>query len=352
MNQMRATTKVCAALWALSVLAFIPAALAQIASVPLTTWAVSIILPPDLEAGGSATLAVFGVDGRLAPDVKVDLNDGQTLSTDRTGRAFFTVPASGSVLLAKASGASVAAFVDPPLAPSAHAAPATIPPVISVNEGFPICGAGLRGDADANHVWVDGQPALVLAASPRCLVVLPGPYTQPGPATVTVAAPGVDWSLATTVVSLEFEPPNPPLLPNAKGVLVVRARGANLKLRVAIENLSPGIVRFLKGDSQELVTSGGDPDFTSLAVQAISSGDFSFRARLLPSQDLAAAQHYLQAAAAAAPPDSARDVSQLARRLAHHPRDADTIRRQLNDVLIHTIPGDFRTLLASALNSL
>ena len=53
---------------------------------------------------------------------------------------------------------------------------------------------------------------------------------------------------------------------------------------------------------------------------------------------------------ALANPDELR--ADLARRLGRHPRDAETVRRQLNVILIHTIPSDFRTLLASAVSSL
>ena len=86
---------------------------AQAESNPNTTWTVTIVLPPRLMAGHPATLAVLGVDGKLAAGVTVTLGDGQTLTTDRTGRAVFTVPASGDYLLAKGAGASVAALIDP-----------------------------------------------------------------------------------------------------------------------------------------------------------------------------------------------------------------------------------------------
>jgi hypothetical protein len=334
----------------LSLFSFAPPALAQ-SDAPLTTWAVSIVLPPKLQAGRPVTLAVFGVDGRLAPGIKVDLSDGQTVTTDRTGRAFFTAPAKSNVLLAKASGASVAALIDPPR-PAGDPFTVTLPPVITVRDGFSVCGAGLRGDSDANHVWINRQPALVLAASPECLVILPASYTQVGLATVTIEAPGIEWSPTTTVVSLEFETPDPPLVPGKKGQLVVRARGTNLKLRIAVENRAPGILTFQRGDAQELVTSGGDPNVVSLQVEVISSGDYSFHARLLPVPDPAGAGRYLQAAAAIAPSDSAHGVAALARRLERHPRDAENVRRDLKAILDHTIPGDFRTLLASALASL
>src|SRR5580700_5663859 len=80
---------------------------------PATTWTVTIVLPPRVMAGHPATLAVFGVDGKLAAGVTVTLGDGRTLMTDRTGRATFSAPATGDYLLAKGSGASVAALIDP-----------------------------------------------------------------------------------------------------------------------------------------------------------------------------------------------------------------------------------------------
>src|SRR5271170_4212207 len=68
---------------------------AQVQSTPLTTWTVTIVLPPKLMAGHPATLAVLGVDGKLASDVTVDLGHGESVKTDRTGRALFTVPTNG-----------------------------------------------------------------------------------------------------------------------------------------------------------------------------------------------------------------------------------------------------------------
>src|SRR6202789_1037136 len=53
----------------------------------LTTWAVSIVLPPKLVAGKMATLAVLGVDGRLAEGITVSSGGTAELETDQTGRA-------------------------------------------------------------------------------------------------------------------------------------------------------------------------------------------------------------------------------------------------------------------------
>jgi hypothetical protein len=308
---------------------------------------VSIVLPPKLMAGHPATLAVLGVDGKLASGVKVTLSDGQTLVTDRTGRAIFNVPATGEYLIAKGSGASVAALIDPATAESEPKA-ITLPPIVSIHDRFWICGAGLQGNADQNSVRISSQPAAVIAASPVCLVALPGAGSKPGAASIAVEAPGVQWSAETTLVALEFIPPNPPLKPGEKGDLVVRVDGSAQKLGIVVQNQTPGVLKFLRGDAQELLTGGGTENIASLKVQALASGDFSFGARLLPSLNLASAERYLKAAQALASRDSQRKLAELAGRLAKHPKEAPEIRAEVERMEITTIAGDLKTLLEAA----
>src|ERR1700733_11086434 len=109
---------------------------------PATTWTVTIVLPPRVMAGHPATLAVFGVDGKLAAGVTVTLGGGRTLTTDRTGRATFSAPATGDYLLAKGSGASVVALIDP-AAGTSEPKETTVPAVISLRDRFWVCSAGL-----------------------------------------------------------------------------------------------------------------------------------------------------------------------------------------------------------------
>jgi hypothetical protein len=291
------------------------------------------------------------VDGKLASDVTVDLGGGQRVTTDRTGRAFFTAPPSAGVFLAKGPGASVASLVDAPLPAGAPQATAVAPDV-SLHDRFSICGAEFRGDADAYEVRINDEPALVLAASPACIVVLPGAKASPGPATISIQAAGAKWTANTTLVSLEFESPQPPLLPDRKGHLIVRAHGSEQRLGIVVENRTPGVLRFLRGDVQELRTGGGPRNFATVGVRTIRSGDFSFRARLLPAPEVAAALRYLQAAEPLAPDELQRGVHRLADRLSHHPRDFEIVRRELSRMVAHTIAGDFRTLLAAAEASL
>ena len=325
--------------------ALVEAARGQAPSTSSTTSAVTIVLPPRVVAGQPATLAVLGVDGRLASGVNVNLGR-ESVTTDRTGRASFTAP-EGGVVLAKASGVSVAALVDPPATAGSPLA-IRMAPVVSLRDRFSLCGAAFAGDANANRVKINGQPALVLAASPECLVVLPRPNAQPGPATISVESPKGQWSAPTSLVSLAFEAPNPPLRPAKKSQMRVRVQGSGSKLQLLVENTTPGVLQFLSGDLQEVVTGGGPQNFALLKVETIRAGDFSFHARLLPAPDPPAARRYLAAAALLAPHNLQGKIRHLAGRLSGSPHNSQAVRRELDQLAPNTGPGDFRTLLDAA----
>ncbi len=312
---------------------------------------ITILLPPRVMAGHPATLAVLDVNGMLAPGVSVDLGGGQIVTTDRTGRALFDAPATGEYVLGKSSGASVATLIDP-AAGASEPSGTTLPPVVSVHDRFWICGAGLRGDADSNRVEINGHTALVMAASPICLIALPPPDANPGPAVVSIEAPGVRVNANTTLVSLKFVAPEPALKPGEKGQLLVRAQGASEKLRIVVRNGAPEVLRFVRGDLQELVTSGGAQNSARVAVQAIKSGSFSFVASLLSSADATSAERYLRAAVQIAPQESKREVEHLADRLERNPRDIEKVRAELDRIASRAAAGDFRALLDAARSEL
>jgi hypothetical protein len=330
-------------------------ALAQSTS---TTWAVTIVLPPKVVAGQQATLAVLGTDGRVAPNVAVDLGGNLHVTTDKTGRAVFDVPASGTVLFAKASGNSAVALIDPQQQTSSvSSATVSVPPVVALHDQFAICGAGSSGDADANLVKINGEFAPILAASPECVVVLPPRDASPGPATLSLNNPEAQpvappVSAKFTLVALDFAPPSPPLEQGRKSALAVNVRGSDQPLRIVVQNETPGILAFRRGDLQELRTTGGAQNSATVEVQAITSGSFSFHARVLPQPDVATALRYMQAAVAIAPQEVQSDLKSLASRLAHHPNEAEKIRAQLQQMIVDTIPSDFRTLLAAAHSAL
>lgn len=324
---------------------------AQSQSDPYTTWTITIVLPPRLMASHPATLAVLGVDGKLAAGVTVTLGDGQTLTTDRTGRAVFTASASGDYLLAKGAGTSVAALIDPATGDS-EPKETTVPAFVSLRDRFWICSPGLRGDADADSVHINDEPALVLAASPECLVALPSQKARPGPAKISVESPGTQAAASTTLVALDFDAPQPALLPERKSGLAVRVRGSDQTVGIVVENETPGVLRFVRGDTQELMTRGGPQNDAGLEVVAIRAGDYSFRARLLAPPDLAIAQRYLLAALPLAPKEFQSGIQRFSRRLARHPRDSQAVRAGLSGILKQTIAGDFRTLLNAAWEAL
>lgn len=320
-----------------------------------TTWTVTIVLPPRVVAGGQATLAVLGVDGRLASGVTVEVG-GERVTTDTTGRAFFTAPVAGRVLLAKGSGGSTAALLDPPAAAdSGLERRVSVAAVVSLRESFSICGAGFRGDANATHVRINGEAALVLAASPECLQVLPSSRATPGPAQISIVSaviPGGQWSATTALVSLDSEFPQSGLLPGKKSLITVRVRGSEQRLRIAVENQTPGVLRLARGDVQELSSSGGAQNIASLEAQFLRSGDFSFDAKLLPSPDEALAREYLQAALPLATKDVERDIGRLLKQLDRHRHDVEEVRQKLDVILSNTVAGDLRTILAAARTAL
>jgi hypothetical protein len=299
-------------------------------------------------------LAVLGVDGKLASDVTVELGSGERVTTDASGRASFAAP-SGNVLIAKASGSSAAALVD--ISPPENSKDEIWAPTIaSTREPFIICGSRFRSEADTNHVRFNGKPSLVIAASPECLSVMANSKAVPGPAQISVQTPSGQWTAQTTLVALAPEFPKPALLPGQKGRLMVRARGSEQPLRIFVANQTPGVLRFLRGDLQELLTSGGADNCAPVEVAAIRSGDFSFDARIEPSPDETAARRYLDAASLLAPDGAQRDIKHLSERLAkepgHNPRNLEAVQRDLDKILSHTIEGDLRTLLAAARTAL
>src|SRR5271168_2069628 len=322
-----------------------PAAPAQ--SAAATTWTVSIVLPPRLVAGQPATLAVLGVDGRLADGIAVDLGKGQRVKTDKTGRAFFTVPTDAPVLIASAAGDSAAALIDAPTTGASEQG-ASVAPVVSQVDRFSVCGGGFRGDVDANHVSINGERAFVLASSPECIVVLASPRALPGPAKLSIETPGAKWTASTTLASLQFDPPLPPLVPEKRSKLALHVQGTDQALPVWVENRTPGVLRFLRGDRQEVLTSGGAQNSAEVEVQAIATGDFSFHGRILAAPDAGIARRYFSAAENIAPKDLQHVVKNLADRLTHHPDDTQKVWRETEAILSTTMAGDFRTLMASA----
>jgi hypothetical protein len=314
----------------------------------------TIVLPPKLIAGKAATLAVIGADGHLAPGVGVDISGGQRLLTDATGRALFTAPGAPGVLLAKISGQFSAATVILPEPPAGKAALSGVPPIISSRDRFTLLGAGFQGEADANHVEVGDQPALVLAASPVALVVLTAPRITPGQKSLSVRTDAGTSSTTTTLVELSLETGGRAITAHEKTKVIVRVLGSEQSLAVEARSLAPEVVRILGENPQRVQTSGGPENTASIDIEGVQAGEFGFRVRLISppagSPDVEAAQKYLEAAARVAPEGERRKVQKCLSRL-QKPKDASKVRAEIDKMLAGS-SGDFTLLLDSARKSL
>lgn len=252
-----------------------------------------IILPPELVAGAEGTLAVLDSQGRLLPNVTVELSGGQKVTTDLTGRAMFKAPDQPGVLLVKAPGQGIAASATvmaseelgphgTPAGPPGGVTVASYPHAMAIHDRFTLEGSGFRGAADSNHVSLNGDPCLVVASSPVSLVVLPGPGLPIGDVTLHLTVGGVDaGQFPVAAVLLEFTGPAEAVNAGSTGKLIVHARGTTEALLLEIRNASPGVIQLAKGNVQRLKTSGGEENSAPVDVKFVTGGNYSVSARLL-----------------------------------------------------------------------
>jgi hypothetical protein len=274
----------------------IAAGFARVDSLHAAGPAHSIVLAPVLVAESPATLAVLDAAGRLVPGAEVALSDGHVVKTDASGRARWVVPATPGDFQARIQGGSIVATA--PIV--ARATPPDIqltdfPSVIDARDQFTISGSRFQGDADENHVSLGGEAALVLAASPAALVLLPSPDTPLGSTELRVEGNGQPpQPVPVTVVELDAIDPAGPLRIGEQATLIVRVRGSTQPLDVELRNWSPSIVKMLAQTSagsssnaaaseanvERVRTSGGEKNEAQIAIVPLSQGKFYVHARL------------------------------------------------------------------------
>jgi hypothetical protein len=324
----------------------------------------TIALPPETVAGAPATLAVLDSAGRLLPNVVVELSSGQKVTTDSTGRAIFAVPNEPGILTARIPGHDVTASAPivklsdsaPPTSPESAAGSVrvlTIPHFISLHDRFTVGGAGFRGEADANRVFLSDQACLVLASSPVSLVVLPGPHIPIGTVGLRVTVAGQDAGPhPIVVVLLELNGPAEAPPAGAEGKLSVRVRGTRERLAVEVRNASPEIVQFQRGNVERVTTSGGERNMAEIETKFLASGDYTVTARLIATDsglpDIEAARQKLVAARALATGPWAARADRVIRRIDRAPQDIAQIRAELEQMLNDKPSGEFLFLLESA----
>lgn len=251
---------------------------------PAASGARILLLPRRIVSGERATLAVLDVNGRLTPGVTVSFSNGDRLRTDATGRALFVAPLNPGVIFGTIAGR--AGRVPIVVLSSMEAAASSIeltsvPRVASITDRFEIQGKGFCGDADANHVNVEGKPALILASSPTSLTVLPPSDIEPGQAAIDItcgkrsAAP-----FELTIVELSLEANSAPLSPGEHRTLTVRVRGTSSKVALDAVNLAPEVAELVGGNPARLFSTGGTENTAQFEVVGRAKGNFLISIRL------------------------------------------------------------------------
>lgn len=260
----------------------------QAAQAPPASGARMLLLPRRIVSGEHATLAVLDISGRLTPGVRVNFSNGDHSTTDATGRARFVAPLNAGVISAAIAGRPnrvYATILTPAEAASASMEVLSAPRIASVSDRFEISGRGFCGDADANQVTVGGLAALVLAASPASLVILPPADLDPRSAVVQIeCANRKATAFSTVFVALALEAATSPLAPGEHRVLTVRVRGTAHKVALEATNLALDIAELSGGNPARVASSGGADNVAHFELVGRQRGTFLTSIRLLPTQ--------------------------------------------------------------------
>jgi hypothetical protein len=247
-----------------------------------------LLLPRTIVSGDHATLAVLDFNGRLTPGVGVVFSNGDHLTTDATGRAMFVAPldlGAISAVIAGRSGKVYTTILGPTEGASSTMEVASAPRVASVSDRFELTGRGFCGDADANHVTIAGQSALVLASSPTSLLVLPPSDLDPGAATVKLSCAKHEGAAFTTrFVALTLEADSSPLAPGDHRTLTVHVRGTSSKVSLEARNLAPEVAELAGGNPARIASAGGANNTAQFQLTGRQHGSFIVSIRLLPTR--------------------------------------------------------------------
>jgi len=319
-----------------------------------------IILPPKVVAGAQATLAVLDSQGRLLPNIAVELSGGQKVTTDVTGRALFKATGEPGTLTAKISGQAISVSTNVvasedsgPHGGSGGVKVISYPHVMATHDRFTLEGSGFLGVADSNHVYLNDDPCLVVAASPVSLVVLPGPRVPVGDVSLHLTVAGIDaGQFPVSAVLLEFSGPTEAVNAGSSGKLILHAHGTTLPLLLEVRNGSPGVIQLSKGNVQRLKTSGGEENLAPVEVKFMTGGNYSVSARLISTDagapDLESARRRLAEARKIASGDWPARIDQVLLKIDQAPRDLPRIRAELRSLLDDKPAAPLALLLDSA----
>jgi hypothetical protein len=245
-----------------------------------------LLLPKKLVSGERATLAVLDLGGRLTPGVKVNFSNGDTLTTDASGRAVFVAPLTTGPIYASIEGRAgkvASTVVSATESPTSSMEVELSPRVVSLSDRLEVSGHGFCGDADSNKVRMGGLAGLVIAASPAWLAVVPSPEQTPGPASVQIACGQKNVQPFTVVfVNLELEASSAPLAPAEHREVLVRIKGSTAKLRVEARNLAADVAELQGGaKTVRVMSTGGAENVAKFELIGKKNGSFVVSIRLV-----------------------------------------------------------------------
>ncbi len=271
---------------AVALLAILPAASAMAQQTPAAKNARILVLPRIMVSGNRATLAVLDVNGRLTPGAKVAFSNGDHVMTDATGRGLFVAPLNPGVLFATIVGRPGRVQTLVVAAAAGKMAETEItqtPHFASLSDRFELQGHGFCGDADKNVVQINGQAALVLAASSESLAILPPEELEAGPADVTVSCGKNQAGVThTTFLALALQADTSPLQPGQKRTLTVRINGSQEKVALEARNLAPEIAELAGRNPAKAISSGGLQNVVVFPLTGKQHGNILVSIRLLP----------------------------------------------------------------------
>lgn len=312
-----------------------------------------IVLPRELATGMPATLGVLGPDGHTEATVQILLSDGETLTTDESGRAHFLAPASPGILFARIQGTEdcAAGEVQKPedAAKLSLDAATRLDPL---NGQVEIRGSGFDGDADKNEVILGASRALVLAASPSELFVLPPPDSQPGMTELNLTISGQTASTPITLVRVDAPLQN--FSQRKKKRIKIRIIGTVEPVSLQIHNNQPDVVQVLsKGDL--LQTIGGTDNSVEIRLKGLRTGEFSLSVQIIRKIDAASmpvARDFLKAARKIAPTAEKSIFEDVLGNLRKNNPDVSALRVQLQKLASEDLAGDYGALIRAAKESL
>ena len=244
-----------------------------------------ILLPHKMISGDRTTLAVLDFGGRLTPGVTIAFSNGDRVTTNATGRATFVAPLTPGVLYATIQGRPGRVQTEV-IAATSTKPPTQIdraPHFASLSDRFELRGHGFCGEADKNVVQVNGQSALVLAASSESLAVLPPADLDPGSAELTVSCnKSAAGSVRMTFLALSLQADTSPLQPGQRRTLSVRITGTTERVTLEAHNLAPDVAALDGGNPARVVSSGGPQNTALFPLTGKQHGNILVSIRLLP----------------------------------------------------------------------